>query len=181
MGPKQKPRVFDVHQEISDVRRVGVVLLIFSTTKQIVKSATPDDVKIWMTNAIRMSPREVVELDSLRWQIELFWKERKSTLGFAQYRFQKFEAVEAWAGITRATVLFLEHERAQHLSDRRLSEERRKWWKAQRLHRLCAAFRQECAGRELKDLSDRLNTPGGITKLQRLLHAALPKEYRSAD
>ena len=77
------------------MRRVGVVPLIFSTTKQIVKSATPDDVKIWMTNAIRMSPREVVELDSLRWQIELFWKERKSTLGFAQYRFQKFEAVEA--------------------------------------------------------------------------------------
>jgi hypothetical protein len=35
---------------------------------------------------------------SLRWQIELVFKELKSTLGFAQYSFKKFLAVEAWVG-----------------------------------------------------------------------------------
>ena len=180
VGPKQKPRVYYTHQERANVRRVGDVQLVFSTTKQKLSKATPDEVKILMTNATRMSPREVVELYSLRWQIELFFKELKSTLGFAQYRFQNFEAVRAWAEIALTTVLFLEQQRAQRLADRRLSEEKRKWWKAQRLHGLCAAFRQECAGRELKYLSDRLNTPGGIEKLQRHLQAALPKEYRSA-
>ena len=180
VGPKQKPRVYYTHQERANVRRVGDVQLVFSTTKQHLSKATPDDVKILMTNALRMSAREVVELYSLRWQIELFFKELKSTLGFAQYRFQNFDAVRAWAEITRTTVLFLEQHRAQRLADRRLSEEKRKWWTAQRLHGLCHAFRQECAGRELKYLSDRLKTAGGIEKLKRQLQAAIPKEFRHA-
>ena len=180
VGPKQKPRVYYVHQERSNVRRVGDVQFVCSTTKQNLSKAAPDDVKILMTNALRMSPREVVELYSLRWQIDLFFNELKSTLGFAQYRFQNFEAVRAWAEITRRTVLFLEQHRAHHLADRRLSDDRREWWKPTRLHGLCHAFRQECAGRELKYLSDRLKTTGGIEKLKRQLQAPLAQEFRHA-
>ncbi len=124
---------------------------------------------------------EVIELYSLRWQIELFFKELKSTFGFAQYSFQRFEAVKAWVEIAITTVLFLEHERAKRLQDRRLSKEPRRWWEAQRLHGSVSAFRQECRGRELKYLSDRLKTSGGIAKLKRLLTAALPTEYRIAS
>ena len=144
------------------------------------KKATPDEVKILMTNATDLSVSEVIELYSLRWQIELFFKELKSTLGFSQYSFQRFEAVSAWAEIAITTVLFLEHLRATRLADRRLSKERRKWWQAQRLHGLCEAFRQQCEASELKYLSARLKTPGGVSKLQRLLTAALPVEYRAA-
>ena len=143
------------------------------------KKATPDDVKILMTNAVDLSVSEVIEMYSLRWQIELFFKELKSTLGFSQYSFEKFPAVEAWAEIAITTVLFLEHERAKRLCDRRLSKERRRWWESQRLHGLCIAYRQECQGRELKFLSERLKTPGGIAKLKRLLANALPTEYRA--
>jgi hypothetical protein len=137
-------------------------------------------VKILMTNALHLSVREVIELYSLRWQIELFFKELKSTLGFDQYRFQSFTAVRAWVEIAIATVLFLEYQRVQRLQDRRLSAERRAWWQAQRLHGLSAAFRQECDGRELKYLSARLKTPGGVAKLQRLLADATPPEFRTA-
>jgi hypothetical protein len=179
LGPKQKPRVYYAHQEEREVRRVGCVRLVFSTTKANLSVATPDDVKILMTNATRLSLREVIELYSLRWQIELFFKELKSTLGFNQYRFQSFAAVRAWAEIAITTVLFLEQLRAQRLLDRRLTKERRAWWSAQRLHGLCAAFRQDCAGRELRYLSGRLKTAGGIAKLQRLLHAATPPEFRT--
>lgn len=180
LGPKQKPRVYHAYQEKREVRSVGRVQLVFSTMKPNLAAATPDDVKILMTNALHLSVRKVLELYSLRWQIELFFKELKSTLGFNQYRFQSFAAVRAWAEIAITTVLFLEHQRVQRLQDRRLSAERRAWWQAQRLHGLCAAFRQECDGRELKYLSTRLKTPGGIAKLQRLLAAALPPEYRTA-
>ena len=75
---------------------VGEVRLVFSTTKENLKTATADDVKILMTNDQRLSLRDVIELYSLRWQIELFFKELKSTLGFHQYQFQKFEPVEGW-------------------------------------------------------------------------------------
>ena len=179
IGPKQKPRVFYAHQERSAVRRVGDVQLVFSTTKQHLKPATPDDVKILMTNATGMSVTEVIELYSLRWQIELFFKELKSTLGFHQYRFQDFAAVRAWAEIAITTVLFLEYERAQHLTDRRVPPDARRWWQRQRLHGLCSGFRQASAGRELKYLADRLKSVGGIQKLKRLLTAALPNEYRT--
>jgi hypothetical protein len=180
MGLKQKPRVYYAHQEKCDVRRVGSVLLIFSTMKSNLTSATPDDVKILMTNATHLSVREVIELYSLRWQIELFFKELKSTLGFSQYRFQCFQAVKAWVETAILTVLYLEHLRAERLSDRRLSKTARGWWEAQRLHGLSAAFQQECAGQELKYLSTRLKTSGGIAKLKRLLQAAIPPEYRAA-
>jgi len=143
-------------------------------------SATPDDVKILMTNAVHLSVHEVIELYSLRWQIELFFKELKSTLGFSQYRFQRFQAVKAWVEAAILTVLFLEYLRAERLSDRRLRKESRQWWEAQRLHGLSAAFQQQCTRQELKYLSDRLKTPGGIAKLKRLLVAAIPPEYRAA-
>jgi Transposase DDE domain len=180
IGPKQKPRVYYAYQEKREVRSVGRVQLVFSTTNPHLSKATPDDVKILMTNGVHLSTHAVIELYSLRWQIELFFKELKSTLGFDQYRFQSFAAVRAWAEIAITTVLFLEYQRAQHLLDRRLSKERRQWWAAQRTHGLCAAFRQDCDGKELRYLAARLKTPGGIAKLQRLLAAAIPPEFRNA-
>ncbi|HEV2663920.1 MAG TPA: transposase [Blastocatellia bacterium] len=179
VGPKLKPRVYYAHQERAEVRSVGRVQLIFSTMKPNLKAATPDDVKILMTNALHLSVREVIELYSLRWQIELFFKELKSTLGFDQYSFQRFEAVKAWVETAVTTVLFLEHERATRMRDRRLSREARRWWASQRLHGLCAAIRQECRQQELKYVSQRLKTSGGIAKLQRLITAAIPPEFRT--
>ena len=179
LGPKQKPRVYYAHQEKQEVRSVGRVQLVFSTTKHNLKNATPDDVKILMTSATQMSMTEVIELYSVRWQIELFFKELKSTLGVGQYQFERFEAVEAWMNCAIMAVLFLEQERAKRLRDRRLSEDRRRWWTAQRLHGLCEAFRQECVEGELKYLSDRLKTSGGLKKMKSLIMNALPTEFRS--
>ena len=134
-----------------------------------------------MTNALDLSVSEVIEMYSLRWQIELFFKELKSTLGFAQYSFEKFPAVEAWVGDSPSRRCCSWSTSVRNAcADRRLSQERRRWWESQRLHGLCVAYRQECEGRELKYLSQRLKTPGGIAKLQRLLAAALPAEFRAA-
>jgi len=94
IGPKQKTRVYYAHQEKCEVRNVGFVQLIFSTMKPELKKATTDELKILMTNATDLSVSEVIELYSLRWQIELFFKELKLTLGFSQYSFEKFQAVE---------------------------------------------------------------------------------------
>lgn len=181
IGPKMKPRVYYAYQEKQEVRSVGRVQLVFSTMKPNLEIATPDDVKILMTNALNMSLSAVIELYSLRWQIELFFKELKSTLGFAQYSFQSFLAVKAWVESAITTVLFLEYVRIKHVQDRRLSQETRRWWESQRLHGLSHAYRQQCAGHELKYLSNRLKTSGGISKLKRLLTAALPAEYRVAS
>lgn len=178
IGPKMKHREYYTHQEKAEVRNVGSVQLVFSTLNPNLDKATPDDVKILMTNAVNLSVREVIELYSLRWQIELFFKELKSTLGFSQYSFQDFRAVETWVELAITTVLFLEDLRITRMKDRRLSAERRRWWEMQRLHGLCSAHRQESAGQELKYINERLKTPGGINKLKRLMAAAAPTEFR---
>jgi len=179
VGPKMKPRTYYAHQEKRDVRSVGRVQLVFSTMTPDLEKATPDNVKILMTNALGMSVSEVIELYTLRWQIELFFKELKSTLGFDQYRFQPFEAVEGWVNTAIATVLYLEWHRAKQLQRRNLSREAKRWWEGQRLHGLCEAFRQEAECQELKYVSERLKTPGGIAKLKRLVQNAFAKEYRT--
>ena len=109
----------------------------------------------------------------------MFFKELKCTLGVGQYQLERFEAVEGWMNSATTAVLFPEHERAKRLRDRRLSEDRRRWWTAQRLHGLCEAFRQECVEGELKYLSDRLKTSGGLKKMKSLIMNALPTEFRS--
>ena len=178
IGPKAKTRTYYVHQERRQVHSVGEIRLVFSTTKKNLKAATPDDVKILMTNARGLSVRDVIELYAIRWQIELFFKELKSTLGFHQYQFQQFEAVEGWSELALTTFLYLEWYRAEQLARRDLSEEDKRWWRHQRTHGLCQAVRLATQKAELKYLADRLKTPGGIAKLRRLLIRSLPKEYR---
>lgn len=180
VGPKTKSRVYYAYQEKRAVRNVGDVQLVFSTMKPDLEKATPDDVKILLTNATWLSMREVLELYSLRWQIELFFKELKSTLGLGQYSFIDFRAVQAWVQLAITTVLYLEQERIVHMQDRRLSDERRRWWSQQRLHGLCHAVRHSIATEELKYIEKRTKTSGGLKKLQRLLAVAIPQEYRVA-
>jgi hypothetical protein len=181
VGPKQRQQVYYAYSEKCEVHSVGCVQLAFSTTKPKLTEATCDDVKILMTNARDRSLREMIELYSLRWQIELFFKELKSNFGFAQYSFQRFSAVRAWVEIAITTVLYLEHLRAESMADRRLSKDKREWWKRQRLYGLCQAFRQECQANELKYLDQRLKTSGGVKKLKQVLIAAIPPEYRIAQ
>lgn len=180
IGPKAKPRTYYVHQERRTVKSVGDVRLVFSTTKTHLAKATPDDVKILMTNNLTWSVREVVELYTLRWQIELFFKELKSSLGFHQYRFRDFAAVESWCQLALAAFLYLEWYRTRQLARRDLNKEEKKWWRHQRTHGLCQAVRLASQQNELHYLADRLATPEGIRKLKHLLSNSLPPEYRAA-
>jgi len=181
IGPKTNRRTFYVHQERRAVHSVGPVSLVFSTTKPTLANATPDDVKILMTNATRRSVREVVELYLLRWQIELFFKELKSTLGFHQYQFQRFTAVESWMELALAAFMYLEWHRARRLARPSLSDQEKKWWRQQRTHGLCQAVRLAIQQAELHYLADGLKTRGGITRLKRLIRASFPAEYRAAS
>jgi IS4 transposase len=180
IGSKVKPRTYYAFLETRSVHSVGKVNLVYSTTKPVLKKATPDEVKILMTNAMHLSLSRVIDLYSLRWQIELFFKELKSRLGFDQYRFKKFSEVEGWVTLALTTVLYLETLRAEQMSRKDLTKKQREWWSMQRLHGLCEATIQMTELEELKYISTRIKTPGGITKLKRLLLNSSPKEYQHA-
>jgi hypothetical protein len=161
------------------VHSVGEVQLVFSTTNLSLTQATPDNVKILMTNALHLSVREVVELYTLRWQIELFFKEIKSVLGFHQYRFRRFAAVKGWTGVALTTFLYLEWYRAQRLRRRKLREEEKRWWREQRTYGLCQAVRQASQQSELEYLAAHLTTPRRIAKLKRQVKNGFAREYQA--
>jgi hypothetical protein len=180
VGPKVKPRTYYVQQRRAAVHSVGEVQLLFSTRTQPTPNQPVEVQKILMTNDLRVSARQLVEWYNLRWQIELFFKELKSTLGFHQYRFRMFERVEGWDELIQVTFLYLEWYRARQLQRRDLPAEKKKWWRWQRTHGLCLAVRQAAEQADLEEIADRLQTPSGRQRLRRLLKRALPKEARAA-
>lgn len=177
-GPKTKCRTYYVHQEKREIQSVGLVQLVFSTTEQTLSKATPDNVKILMTNDLRMRPSELVELYTLRWQIELFFKELKSHLGADQYRFKKFAAVEGWMEMAVVAILYLEHHRDDQLRRKDLAEKERLWWQRQRSYGICQAIRLRSQHADLEFIADRLKTDGGTRKLKRIVEQSIPREYR---
>jgi IS4 transposase len=179
IGPKVKPRTYYAHKESRDVHSVGKVLLVFSTREKPRAGQLPQVQKILMTNNRDLKVAEVVELYELRWQIELFFKELKSTLGFDQYRFRRFEQVEGWLEMTLVTFLYLEWHRARQLKRSGLSEKEKERWRCQRTHGLCMAMRQETDRADLDCLAAALQTKGGIRRLRRRLDKAIQKEYRA--
>jgi hypothetical protein len=181
-GSKTKPRTFYVHQERRAVQSIGDIRIVFSTKqkpkpdKQLVRNET----KILLTNAQHLSVAEIVELYLLRWQIELFFKELKSSLGMHQYRFRGFRSVEAWVEACLITFLYLEWIRLQRLRSAKLDAHQKRWWARQRTHGLAFAVSQRLAETQIRVIHRHTATEWGIKKLRRLLRAALPTEYRNA-
>ena len=179
-GPQVKPRTYYAHKESRDVQSVGRVLLVFSTREKPTAGQQANVQKILVTNHRNLKAAEVVELYELRWQIELFFKELKSTLGFDQYRFRKFEQVEGWLEMALVTFLYLEWHRARQLKRSDLSKKEKERWRCQRTHGLCVAMRQEADRADLDYLAKAVQTKGGIRRLRRDLSEVTQREYRTA-
>jgi hypothetical protein len=180
LGPKVKTRTFYVHRERRAVHSLGEVQLVFSTKEKPKRGEAVAVQKILVSNDRRRSAAAVVELYALRWQIELFFKELKSTLGLHQYRFRRFRKVEAWVQACLIAFVYLEWHRARQLRRRDLGEGERRWWRWQRSHGLCGAVRQAAEDRDLTQLFRWSATKTGRKKLRQRLRAALPVECRQA-
>ena len=162
------------------MQSVGDVLLVFSTKRKPQDTGAAEVEKILMTNDPNWKPGEVVELYDLRWQIELFFKELKSTLGLHQYRFAQFERVEHWIELVLVSFLYLEWYRLQQLRRRNLREKEKRRWQWQRTHGLCLAVHQAAERDDLRFLQASLKTGSGRRRLQHKLAAAVQHEYRAA-
>lgn len=180
LGPKVKARTFYVHRERRQVHSLGEVQLVFSTKEKPQAGAAVAVQKILVTNDLKSSAAALVERYALRWQIELFFKELKSTLGLHHYRFRRFRKVEAWVQACLLTFVYLEWYRARQLRRRDLHADQRRWWQSQRTYGLCLAVRQAAEDNDLTHLFRWSGTKTGRKKLRRCLRAALPLECREA-
>ncbi len=178
VGPQAKPHTYWVHPEQRAVHNVGDVLLVFSTKEQPRPGQAVRVQKVLMSNERSLSTADVVALYDLRWQIELFFKELKSTLGLAQYRCRRFRQVEGWVQACLVAFCYLEWYRAGQRARPGLTDKQRQWWQGQRCHGIAQAVTRQAQDHDLSRLLRWSGSPSGLKRLRQALRRALPPEYR---
>jgi hypothetical protein len=179
-GSIKHTRTYYAHRERQNVQRIGATLVVFSVKQKPKPGQTVKADKILLTNALKLSCKAVLEAYSLRWQIELMFRELKSTLGFADYKFREYAKVDGWVNACLLTFLWLEFQRQEALRKRKLDARQRRWWQCQRTHGLCCGVRQQIQLRDLQQIEQWSKTPSGQRKLRRAIKAAYPHEYQAA-
>lgn len=178
-GSIKHTRSYYAHRELRNVLHVGQVALVFSMKKKPPRGPSVSVDKILMTNDLRLSCRAVAEAYALRWQVELLFRELKSTLGFDHYSFREYAKVDGWINVCLLSFALLEWQRQSALRDRKLSDQARRWWERQRTHGLCCAVRQQVEVRDLQRIEQGLQTPSGLKRLRKLLKNSYPSEYQA--
>jgi DDE family transposase len=177
-GLRRKGRTFWVHLEDLEVHNVGTARVLYSTMHEPAAGQAVRPQKVLLCNDRQRDAAELVELYDLRWQVELFFKELKSTLGLGRYRLGEFLCVQGWVSLCLLAFAYLEWYRAEQLARPRQGATEQARWRWQRSFGLCVAIRQEVEREDLLALAERLQTPGGVTEVQALLRRAVQKEYR---
>lgn len=180
VGPKAKARTYYVQAERRQVHNIGDVLLVFSTKEKPKAGEAVAVQKVLLTNDVTLSVAQVVQWYDLRWQIELFFKELKGTLGLHRYRFRRFVAVANWVQACLVTFVYLEWYRTWQLRRGDGATERLPWWRWQRSYGLSLAVSQAAEESDLTRLYRLAETATGQRKLRKCLREALPREYRPA-
>jgi hypothetical protein len=178
VGPRAKPHTYWVHPERRAVHNVGDVLLVYSTKEQPRAGQAVRVQKVLMSNGRTLRAAEVVVLYNLRWQIELFFKELKSTLGFAQYRFRRFAQVEGWVQACLVAFCYLEWYRAVQRARPALADKERQWWQWQRCHGIAQVVSRQAHDHDLGRLLRWSSSKSGLKRLRQALRQALPPEFR---
>jgi hypothetical protein len=177
-GSRTHSRTFYVHGERRRVLHAGEVKLVFSTTTKPQPGQVVKIQKVLMTDDLSLSQRRVVQYYDVRWQIELMFKELKSTLGLAQYQFRSFVKVERFVAACLVTFLYLEWCRWRRFTARGVPPAERKRCAQQRTYGLCRLVRLQAEINDLRYLARGCRTPTGQRRLRRTLKQALPIEYR---
>ena len=97
-----------------------------------------------------------------------------------QYRFRRFQSVEAWVEACFITFLYLEWIRLQRMRSSKVEQKQKHWLSRQRTYGLALAVSQRLAETQIRVIHRHTDTESGIKKLRRLLRTALPTEYRNA-
>jgi hypothetical protein len=163
----KQQRTYWVHQRTAAVHNVGTVALLFSTK---INPGMPGGLKVQkvlISNAVAATTEELLGWYSLRWQIELFFKEMKSELGMCQYKLGPFHRVEGWVNLSVLAYCYLEWYRWQ--KEQQASGKDRPFWQTVRTHDLKDKVRQQVQRADLEELLRHAFTDEGRERLRALL------------
>jgi hypothetical protein len=148
---KKHERTYWVHHRTAAVHNVGSVALLFSTQSE----PTPGGVKVQkvlISNAVGASTEDLLRWYSLRWQVELFFKECKSELGMCQYKLGSgpFERVVGWVSLSVVAFCYLEWYRYQQQQQAKGKDQ--SLWQRLRCAGLKEKVRQEVLRADIESL-----------------------------
>jgi hypothetical protein len=163
---RKQTRTYWVHHRIAAIHNIGEVALLFSSKQ----NPTPGGVqvqKLLISNAVQASTEELLGWYSLRWQIELFFRECKSELGLCQYKLGPFRRVIGWVNLSVAAYCYLEGYRWQ--KQREAKKPERELWQRVRTQGLKEKIRQQVQRNEVQTLLNLAQSSAGQQRLQDLL------------
>ena len=148
---KKHQRTYWVHHRIAAVHNVGTVALLFSTQTEPTAGRIKVQ-KVLISNAITASPEELLRWYSLRWQVELFFKECKSELGMCQYKLATgpFARVVGWVTLSVVAFCYLEWYRQQQRQEAAGTD--KPFWQRLRCSGLKNKVRQEVLRADIEAL-----------------------------
>lgn len=169
---KQK-RIYKVCKRELTISNLGKVCVVFS--KKIKKDRKTGETtftfKGLITNWNELSPEEVVAIYELRWEIELFFKELKSYLGWDEYRTSKLLSAEHITDLILITFIFLEFFRLKELKNAKGKYQEK--LKNARIPKLIEILKKETIKSDLNFIKKRLFSKNGRKTLKNLIEKAL--------
>lgn len=161
-------RTYWVHQRTATVLNVGEVTLLFSNKSE--PTTAPVTVqKLLISNWLDADAEQLLRVYSLRWQVELFFKEMKSQLGMCDYRLATgpFERVVNWVSLSLTAFCYLEWWRYHRQNEARGKD--KAFWQRLRAHGLQEQLRRQAQRADLEELLRLAVTTDGAQQLNDLL------------
>jgi hypothetical protein len=178
-SPKHR-RTYWVHHRTAAVHNVGTVALLFSTQTD---PTTPGGVrvqKVLISDAVGAGTEELLHWYSLRWQVELFFREMKSELGLCQYKLATgpFRRVEGWVALCAAAFCYLEWYRWRRQEEARGAD--KAFWGRLRTAGLKEQLRRQAQRADLEQVLRLAATEEGQEQLRELLHRVCERPAATA-
>jgi hypothetical protein len=160
-------RTYWVHHRTATIHNVGAVALLFSTKNDPLASGGVKVQKVLISNAVLATTEQLLAWFSLRWQIELFFKEMKSDLGMCQYKLGMFARVVGWVNLSVVSFCYLEWYRWHKQQEAGGKE--KPFWQRLRAAGLKEKVRQQAQRADLETLLGLAAAEDGPQRLRALL------------
>ena len=117
-GEGKKRRTYFATSEVQRISGLGERTIVYSwKPKTKSRRWKKSWFKVLISNAKDLDVKTLIEYYELRWQIEIFFRELKSFMGFTDYTGQDFAAYERFIDMVLLAYLFLEWYRMQLLAE----------------------------------------------------------------
>src|SRR5262245_4982109 len=165
---KKHRRTYWVHHRTAAIHNVGTVALLFSTQTDPTHGGVRVQ-KVLISDAVTAGAEDLLRWYSLRWQIELFFREMKSELGMCQYKLGTgpFRRVEGWVGLCALAFCYLEWYRRRQAE---AGGKDRAFWRRLRTAGLKERVRRRAQRADIEQLLRLAGTPQGEERVRDLLH-----------